>query len=143
MIYPEDIKIFQIDKTFVHKLFEHQNNELTEETVDKTPNKVTYENTGDVALLTQCPAIKKIVDKAEKGKHILNAERLALAQTYGFYGETGRKAIHEILSKDKQDYSESYTDKQISNMKKNNRKPVTCKWIKENEGCLETCKEFK
>ena len=139
VIYPNEMKIFKIDKSFIRKLSEYQNVSLVSDTIDTSTVKINYERSGNLELLEGCPAIKEIIEKSNKGEHILNSERLLLLQTYGFYGENGLKKIHEILSKDKEDYSEAYTNHQIENMMKQNRKPITCRWVDNNIVCPKSC----
>ncbi|MFA5307023.1 MAG: hypothetical protein WC365_06260, partial [Candidatus Babeliales bacterium] len=139
VVYPSEIKLFQITKDFVNKMHEYETASDTKDTVQDT-GTVVYERDGEVEqFYTVCPLLAKIKADAESGVHIKNPERIFLSQTFTFFGERGEDEIHRILSHDS-DYSEGYTQNQINNVKKNNRKPITCKWAQEKGLCPAECK---
>jgi hypothetical protein len=138
VVYPTEIKIFEITKDFINRMHECETAADTKELVQDT-GTVVYERDGDIAKLYDCPLIAKIAKDAENHTHIDNPSRIFLSQTFTFFGEPGEQEIHRILSYDP-DYSESYTQNQINNVKKNNRKPITCKWAQEKGLCPAECK---
>jgi hypothetical protein len=107
----------------------------TKDSVQDT-GEVVYERDGEIAKLYECPLIAKIAKDAEAKVHITNPQRIFLSQTFTFFGEAGEREVHRILAFD-DDYSEGYTQNQLENVKKNNRKPITCKWAKEKGLCPE------
>jgi len=135
--YP-DIKIFKVDAKFIHKVHEVVADQITQELREIT-GTVSYELEGDPKELYQCPLIAALVKKAKEQKHLTNVERVFLCQLFPFFGEKGEKELHEIISYC-QDYDEQYTQMQIDNMKRNNRKPITCAWAQKNVGCPSNCK---
>ncbi|MCW3994900.1 MAG: hypothetical protein NWE98_01970, partial [Candidatus Bathyarchaeota archaeon] len=133
--YPTEIKIFNVDKNFVNKLHEYITTKQMANTEEKQ-GAVIYNRSGNIEELYKCPAIAKIAKNAENGVHITNQQRIFLSQTFTFFGEKGEQEIHKILKHDP-DYNETYTQNQIENVKKCNRKPITCEWAKNNAICPE------
>ena len=149
VIYPSEIKIFEVTRDFVNKMHEFETEEDTKET-KQSDAKVLYNLTGDASLLLGCPLIAKIDKDGDKclqckdqrchecSSHATNPHRIFLSQTFPFFGETGEKMMHRILSK-RPDFNERYTQNQIENVKKNNRKPITCKWAQSKKLCPDGC----
>ncbi|MFA5307055.1 MAG: hypothetical protein WC365_06420 [Candidatus Babeliales bacterium] len=141
VIYPSEIKIFKIDKDFINKIHEMETFSDVKDFV-QTEGTVEYQRDGDIQKFYQvCPLLAKIEKDAKSGIHITNPQRIFLSQTFTFFGEAGEQEVHRILSLDP-DYSETYTQNQLDNVKKNNRKPITCAWAKERNLCPE-CKGLK
>ena len=134
VVYPQEVKVYQIGDVFIQKLHEVISDSETSEFV--STEKVNYALTGDTKELFKCPLIAKIASDAEQGVHITNDQRIFLSQTLCFFGDEGDKEIHRILSFDG-DYNQKYTQNQISNIRKNNRKPITCAWAKKHGLCPE------
>ncbi|MFA5307284.1 MAG: hypothetical protein WC365_07595 [Candidatus Babeliales bacterium] len=146
VVYPTSINIFTVTKDFINKLYEHETTKLTSDTKD-VEGTVVYKREGVIEKLYTCPLMKKIESDAkicnacDKTKdchscptHLTNTKRVFLSQVLVFFGEAGEKEIHRILSL-VEDYNEKYTQNQIDNIKRNNRKPITCEWAKKNNLC--------
>ncbi len=135
VIYPQSIPIFQITKDFVNRL--HEFDALTT-TKDNTQAEgtVVYDRAGELGKLYECPLIAKLWKDAETNHHLTNEQRVFASQIYVFFGDAGEKALHQLIGYCS-DYSESYTQKQIENVKRNRRKPITCDWARKNNLCPE------
>jgi len=110
VVYPSEIKIFQVTKDFINKMHEFETAADTKETIDS--GTVVYQRDGEIAKLYGCPLIAKIAKDAEAKVHITNPQRIFLSQTFTFFGEAGEHEVHRILAFD-DDYSEGYTQNQL------------------------------
>ncbi|MFA5307118.1 MAG: hypothetical protein WC365_06755 [Candidatus Babeliales bacterium] len=137
VVYPSEIKIFEVTKDFINKMHEFETSIDTKDSVQDT-GEVVYERDGEITKLHECPLIAKIAQDAQNKVHITNPQRIFLSQTFTFFGEAGEREVHRILAFD-DDYSEGYTQNQLENVKKNNRKPITCKWARDKDLCPTEC----
>lgn len=78
-------------------------------------------------MISKCPQVKSLIEKAEKENHLLNDERVIIASLGRFYGKEGIDWIHSVM-KNCSDYNEELTQYYIT---KHNKRPVRCETIKE------------
>lgn len=137
VVYPQEVKIFLINKDFINKLHEIETFAETADTIQDSGD-VVYDRAGELEKLYECPLICKLEEKAKKQHHLTNPERVFLSQIFVFFGKAGEQKLHKIIEPCS-DYAEDYTQKQIENVKRCNRKPITCEWAKNFNLCPE-CK---
>lgn len=93
-------------------------------------------------MMTGCNALKRMVAKATKDKHLLHEERLALLMLCMHFGEQGVAKIHEII-KNCTDYSKEETDKMITHAKDHRKyRPITCARMQDMHICSKNCAEI-
>jgi len=132
--YPQ-IKLFQVTKEFIDKVNEISIEQAIQSLSRESDEEQDWNQIGDVNKLMMCPTYKKIVEKAEVDHHLLNLERLFVAQFLVRFGTKGADEIHHIM-KFCGDYEEDYTQGQINNIITCGRKPCTCNWAKTFLGSL-------
>jgi RNA-directed DNA polymerase len=86
-----------------------------------------YGSTGDMLFL--CPALSRLVKKAEQEKHLKHNERLALATSL-IHLKDGREKLHDILS-NCSDYDSLYSEYQIKSV--SNYGAFSCKKLQSKE----------
>jgi len=93
-------------------------------------------------MLSGCNAIKRMITKATKEKHLLHEERLALLTLLIYFGDQGTAKLHEII-KNCTDYSREETEKMITHAKEQKKyKPITCTRMQDMHVCAKNCAEM-
>ena len=115
---------------------DYSSNQIELKDLSQPPTNASF-----TKMINSCAALKKLCQKAEKEKHLLHEERMALLTLLIHFGDSGVAKLHEIISHCT-DYSKEETGKMIRHARERKvYKPISCGKMQDMHICAKNCAE--